>query len=121
VGFQALFTQALQFYAYSDAQPDLGYDNATYTFLFNFWGRIDPTTGTPTAEKFTGGAAVEHREAVCLCAQSVPLTVFGLIVDVATGDKWRITGHAVRRLAAVTQWRLDYAPQFATTASIYGP
>lgn len=121
MGFTAVFKQALQFYAYSDATPDLGYDNATYTFLFNFWGLLQPLTPGGQPEKFTGGAAVEHRGSLVLCASSVPVQMFGLIVDVATGDKWRVIGKSVRPLVGVTQWRVDYAPQFALTPSAYGP
>jgi hypothetical protein len=115
----SLLTQRLALYAYSDAVPDSGYDNATYTFQTYAWGRIEPRSAA--RDKTVAGAAIAHRQATITLRDQISLADFSLVVDPVSGDQWRITGTMPRQMARCTQYTADYAPQMPLTASGLGP
>ena len=115
----SLLTQRLAIYAYTDGTPDSGYDNATYTFSMYAWGRIEPRAAA--IEKTTAGAAIAHRTATLTFRDQIALADFSLVVDPGSGDQWRITGTMRRQMNRTIQYTADLAPQFALTATVYGP
>lgn len=111
--------QRLAVFTVSDATPDGGYDNATYTFSTYAWGRIEPRGNAE--DRTVAGAAIPHRTAMITFRDAVAVPDFALVYDPVTGDQWRITGTMRRRIGRMTQYTADYAPQFARTATAFGP
>lgn len=114
-----LLTQRLAIYTYSDATPDGGYDNATYTFSTYAWGRIEPAAAA--SDQLTAEAARVHRTATITFRDSTSVPAGAIVKDPVSQDQWRVRGpRPLQRLRCV-QYSADWVPQFTLTSTAFGP